>query len=198
VGDGVLLKHGISKNDPFGAYFAATPSFLAYREGGDRCACRALAELELAAKVSPEARKTTPLFGPAVGEEFTHAQLDEALLLLLSAGARVPDAELSDYSVHSFRIYAACALLAAKAPRWLIKRMLRWRGDESLEVYARVNNSEWAEWTGKAVNVAVDSTIAGRLTDMDFSDEVRARFTDIANAMLSLSSGSARRAAGAM
>ena len=65
-------------------------------------------------------------------------------------------------------------------------------------MYARVNNSEWAEWTGKAVSVAVDSTIAGRLTDMDFSDEVRARFTDIANAMLSLSSGSARRAAGAM
>ena len=26
-GDGVLLKHGISKNDPFGTYFAATPSF---------------------------------------------------------------------------------------------------------------------------------------------------------------------------
>ena len=32
-GDGVLLKHGIAKNDPFGAYFAATPSFLAWREG---------------------------------------------------------------------------------------------------------------------------------------------------------------------
>ena len=28
-GDGVLLKHGISKNDPFGTYFAVTPSFLA-------------------------------------------------------------------------------------------------------------------------------------------------------------------------
>ena len=85
------------------------------------------------------------LFGPAVGEEFTHAQLDEALLLLLSAGARVPDAELSDYSVHSFRIYAACALLAAKAPRWLIKRMLRWRGDESLEVYATMDDAKQAQ-----------------------------------------------------
>eukprot|EP00964_Phaeocystis_antarctica_P099445 scaffold65289_cov33-Phaeocystis_antarctica.AAC.2 len=26
-GDDVLLRHGISKNDPFGSYFAATPSF---------------------------------------------------------------------------------------------------------------------------------------------------------------------------
>ena len=30
---------------------------------------------------------TTPLFGPAVGEEFTHSQLDAALELLLVAGA---------------------------------------------------------------------------------------------------------------
>ena len=65
-------------------------------------------------------------------------------------------------------------------------------------MYARVNNSEWAEWTAKAVSVAVDSTIAGRLTDMDFSDDVRARFADIAKTMLSLSAGSARAAAGAL
>ena len=70
-GDGVLLKHGISKNDPFGSYFAATPSFLAYREGDARCACRALARLELAAAVEGAARGRTPLFGPTTGEEFT-------------------------------------------------------------------------------------------------------------------------------
>ena len=29
---GPLEKHGIAKNDPFGAYFAATPSFLAWRD----------------------------------------------------------------------------------------------------------------------------------------------------------------------
>ena len=28
----IALKHGIAKNDPFGAYFAATPSFLAWRD----------------------------------------------------------------------------------------------------------------------------------------------------------------------
>ena len=35
------------------------------------------------------------------------------------------------------------------------------------------------------VNVAVDSTIASRLTYMDFSVDTRQRFTDIAEAMLS-------------
>ena len=88
-GDGVLLKHGIAKNDPFGAYFAATPSFLAFRPGDERCACRALAEMELAAQIPPEQRATTPLFGPAPGEEFTHAQLDSALQLMLVEGAGV-------------------------------------------------------------------------------------------------------------
>ena len=42
------------------------------------------------------------------------------------------------------------------------------------------------------VNVAVDSTIASRLTYMDFSEETRQRFTDIAEAMLSLNAGTAR------
>ena len=135
---------------------------------------------------------------PAPGEEFTHAQLDLALQLLLVEGAGVLEGDLHNYSVHSFRIFAACALLAAGCPRWLIKRMLRWRGDESLEIYARVNDSEWADWTQKTINVAVDSTIASRLTYMDFSVETRQRFTDIAEAMLSLNAGTARAATGTL
>ena len=148
----------------------------------------------LAAGVGADKRHLTPLFGPKPGEEFTHSQLDDALRLLLVEGAGVPEELLSDYSVHSFRIYAACALLAAKAPRWLIKRMLRWRGDESLETYARLNDAEWASWTAKTVNVAVDSTIAGRLTYMDFSDAHRQRFADIAKAMLNIGAGAATAA----
>ena len=191
-GDGVLLKHGISKNDPFGSYFAATPSFLAYREGDARCACRALARLELAAAVEGAARGRTPLFGPTTGEEFTHHQLDQALKLLLTQGAGVPEGDLENYSVHSFRIFVACALLAANAPRWLIKRMLRWRGDESLEVYARINNTDWAGWTAKLVDVAVQSTISSRLNFMDFSEETTAHFNNVAHSMLAMSVGRAR------
>ena len=44
-------------------------------------------------------------------EEFTHAQLDSALQLLLVEGAGVLEGDLHNYSVHSFRIFAACALL---------------------------------------------------------------------------------------
>ena len=223
-GDGVWLRHGIAKNDPFGSCFAATPSFLAWRDGCERCACRALAELELAAKVPPQARAITPLFGSEPGLEFTHSQLDSALNLLLVCGARVPVKDLADFSVHSFRIYAACALLASDTPRWLIKRMLRWRGDESLELYARVNDDVWAGEIEKTVSATVDSTIASRLPDseltdeqwalhvgrslgasvsvtsaeafddMDFSPRVRQRFDEIARAMLSLNAATAHDA----
>ena len=194
-GDGVWLRHGVAKNDPFGAYFGATPSFLAYRPDAERCACRELARLEIAAAVRHAERGMTPLFGPTPGEEFTHAQLDDALELLLVEGAGVAEADLHRYSVHSFRIFVACALLAANAPRWLIKQMLRWRGDESLEAYARVNDGEWSAWINKTLSVSVDSAIASRFTDMDFSPEVHEqRMNKIANAMLAVNAGAARAA----
>ena len=190
----MLLKHGVAKNDPMGQYFAATPSFLAFRAG--RCACAELAKMELEANVPWAERATTPLFGPTPGEEFTHAQLDSALKLMLSEGASVPAAELSNYSVHSFRIFAACALLAADAPRWLIQRMLRWRGDDSLELYARVNNDVWAEYSAKMVEVTVESQIASRLDYMDFSPETRARIDDTSQALLTLNASTARAVSG--
>ena len=104
--------------------------------------------------------------------------------LLLACGAKVPEAELDNYSVHSFRVFAACALLAADCPRWTIKRLLRWRGDDSLEIYARLNDDEWASWIGKSLTVEVDSAIASRFTDMDFSPEVEQRFCEIASSLL--------------
>ena len=117
-----------------------------------------------------------------------------ALKLLLTQGAGVPEVDLENYSVHSFRIFVACALLAANAPRWLIKRMLRWRGDESLEMYARLNNTEWAGWTAKLVDVAVQSTTSSRLNFMDFSEETTAHLNNVAHSMLAMSVGRARGA----
>ena len=76
----------------------------------------------------------------------------------------------------------------------MIKRLLRWRGDESLEIYARVNNNTWAAWTSKLLDASVESTIASRLTYMDFSEETKQRFSSVAKAVLSMGQG--RRAGG--
>ena len=60
------------------------------------------------------------------------------------------------------------------------------------ETYARLNNHEWASWTGKLVHVAVQSTISSRLHYMDFSEETTAHFNAVARAMLTLDGGRPR------
>ena len=183
VGDGVYLAHGLAKNDPVGRFFAATPSFLPWRAGG-RCSCRALADLEVAADITPSARGSTPLFGPAPGEYFVITQVEAAFNLCLAEGALVPASELSNYSVHSFRIFVACALLAAGCPRWLIKRMLRWRGDESLEIYARVSDQEWEQRLSSVLDATVDASLVPRLPQLDISPEQESEFRAMAHALL--------------
>ena len=79
----------------------------------------------------------------------------------------------------------------------MIKRLLRWRGDEALDTYSRVNDDRWAAWVGKSLDVRVDSSIATRFVDMDFSPAVQARFNDVARAMLSVNAATARAAGGA-
>ena len=118
----------------------------------------------------PSARATTPLFGPAVGEEFTHWEVESAFEIALLFGASLPVDDLQDLSIHSFRIFVACALMASNVPRHTIKRLLRWRGDLSLEIYARLNDSEWATHVQQTYSAQVDSTIAGRLAALGTID----------------------------
>ena len=201
-GDGVLLQHGRAKNDPWGAWFTSTPSFLAWRQRG-RCACRALVALELAGRVPATQRSLCPLFGPAPNIEFEHADLETGLSLMLTAGdgrhgGGLSAAAASDYSVHSFRIHLACALLAAECPRFMIKRLLRWRGDDSLEAYARVNDSTWALWTDRARHAEVDSSITARLPHLDVNPEVEATFARVALRFLGDDTAAARAASADM
>ena len=165
-GDGVYLKHGRAKNDFFGAFFAATPSFHPFSVNSPRCAARALRELERAAALAPAARASTPLFGPTVGAEFTHAEVEAAFFHMLHCGGGVPEAELDDFSIHSLRIFVACALMACGVARPVIKRLLRWRGDESLEIYARLNDDEWRAHVRSTYAARVDSTVAARLASI--------------------------------
>ena len=65
-------------------------------------------------------------------------------------------------SVHSFRIFLACALLAANCPRWLIKRMLRWRSDQSLEIYARVSDQDWSLRLADSLGAARSTPLSSR------------------------------------
>ena len=85
-------------------------------------------------------------------------------------GAGTSLADFKDYSIHSFRIFVACALMAADVPRAIIKRLLRWRGDLSLEIYARLNDEEWSRHVHSIYLANVNSTIVGRLATLGTID----------------------------
>tara|TARA_B110001450_G_scaffold154698_1_gene144299 strand:+ start:611 stop:10615 length:10005 start_codon:yes stop_codon:yes gene_type:complete len=171
--DGYYLVHGRAKNDFFGIFFSPTPSFHPYSASSPRNAAREMRDLEimaLDAGLTAEMRADTPLFGGSLGEEFTFWEVETYFEIMMIMGAGVNPLDLRDYSIHSLRIFVACALMAADVPRHTIKRLLRWRSDISLEIYARLNDSEWATHVGQIYAAHVDSTIAGRLAALGTID----------------------------
>ena len=45
----------------------------------------------------------------------------------------------------------------------MIKRLVRWRGDLSLEIYACINDGEWASYIKASYAAQVDSNVAARI-----------------------------------
>ena len=67
-------------------------------------------------------------------------------------------------SMHSWRIHLACALLAAGASTATIQCMLRWRSEDALRIYARINDFKYADWltaAGQADVTSVRTTSGG-------------------------------------
>ena len=155
------------KNDPYGEFYGSKPSKLEYNAGSHLGACKALVALELAAAVPPQARISTPLFGPSKGVEWHHDLITSVFKFLLVHACGLTPKEAEGYSMHSFRIYLACALYAAGCPNDKIQAILRWKSDEALLIYARLNDSERSAWVQKAQSALVDSKVAAFLPTID-------------------------------
>ena len=80
------------------------------------------------------------------------ALLKKMLLTFMTA------TEAANYSWHSARIYLACALLAAGASHGQIQALCRWVSEQSLHIYARLNETTYAYWVDKAMKARVDSS----------------------------------------
>jgi hypothetical protein len=141
-GDFAIISPPPAKNDQFGETFGLHPIWLPYVSNDTSNAASALAALELALPVAPSARRSTPLF--VIGlclSPMTHSVIDGALLhLLLLIMSAI---EAVKYSVHSFRIGCACALLASGASYEQIQALCRWKTTQSITVYARLEPSDY-------------------------------------------------------
>jgi hypothetical protein len=159
-GDYALLTPPPSKADQFGLHWGASTIYLRFyhsRTDHPICAARELAVEELRRAVPADRRRTTPLFssGGAGAAPWSHGRLKYlfgAMMTML-----VGEAAAASYSIHSFRIYLACALLEAGASHGTIQCMLRWRSEDALRIYARINDYKYADWLQKAAGATISS-----------------------------------------
>ena len=157
-GDYALLTPPPSKADQFGLHWGASTIYLRFRacrKAYPICAARELMVEELRRNVPSHMRKDVPLFVSPTGNAWTHAALNKVFFKMLSA--LVGAEKAGRYSIHSFRIYLACALLASGASNGTIQTMLRWKSEDALRIYARINDFKYAEWLDRAGIAAVSS-----------------------------------------
>jgi len=172
---GVWIIFGALKNDPFGEFFGSKPAFLPFDAGATRNACRALRDLEIAAAnagLDVSKRDVTPLFGPALGVEWHHSLIEDIFMFMLLATGLVTKEEALGFSMHSWRIYLACALYSAGCPKERIMAILRWKSEEALLIYARLDDDERADWVSKGMSRIINSTTAEHLPRLDADEWV--------------------------
>ena len=142
-GDFAILIPPCSKADQFGIEWGPSPIWLRYSTDERVNAARELAALELKDPVSGEARRSTPLFVDGRRQPVSITQLRARFKALLLA--KFTQEEAQRVSLHSFRVYLACALLALKRSHAEIQALLRWKTDEALRIYARLSSSAYAD-----------------------------------------------------
>jgi hypothetical protein len=142
------------KNDQDGTLYSGTPTPARYSATAPINFAREFAAYERLRMVPAAERRTTPLLlGPDGSTPWRKRQLDTFFHALLRV--IMPEAQAKAYSVHSFRIYLACALFAMGATPDRIMRMVRWANIASLLIYARPNAADTADWLEAASRAVI-------------------------------------------
>ena len=153
-----------SKADQDGTRWRASPITVRYDHTAPiNLACE-MARYEQLRGLAADARGGAPVLVDHEGRPWRRAGLNAFFkLLLLAIPVLVPAAEVVHYSVHSFRIYLACALLAVGASHETIKLMVRWASDEALQIYARLSVHADAGLRDAATHAVVHSVRSSTL-----------------------------------
>ena len=150
-----LLRPPPSKADPFSLHWGPCTIYLRFHPTEVINAARELAREELRREVPLAERERSPLFIKADGGAWRHAELAKVfddIVVAVSGPERA-----KQVSMHSWRVYLACALLAKGASFATIQTMLRWRSEDALRIYARINNFAYADWLTSAQGASVSS-----------------------------------------
>ena len=151
-----LLRPPPSKADPFSLHWGPCTIYLRYSATEKINAARELAREEMRRAIDPRQRESAPLFVTNEGVAWRHHELAatfHAIIVAIRGEARA-----ATVSMHSWRIYLACALLAQGASFATIQSMLRWRSEDALRIYARINDFKYADWLSSAQGATISST----------------------------------------
>ncbi len=174
TGDLCVIKPPICKNDPFALHFGTKPICLPVNDNPVNAA-RAIAAMFLADPTPAQDPELTPLFrANAAGAAIRHSEADVVFRDLVVAA--FPTADPSRWSLHSLRIGAACALLAARASHAQIQAVCRWRSTKSVDIYARLGPTDYTRYVNMIEQQAVDAVTTQRVHEirLDYDDIIAA------------------------
>ena len=167
-GDMLLLTPPTSKPDPTGAVWASKTMSFEFHPNAPINVARAMRDMEISYPiVSLANRKRTPLF--TVDRKMSplrHHHLEKLLPLVLE-NIGVDESRRSKLSWHSFRIWLACALKANNHSKDEIMALCRWASPQSVDLYARMNEGDYAYCVARAMEQTVDSTMAQTINMVD-------------------------------
>ena len=148
-GDLVMIIPPPSKADRFGTSWGNAPCYLEYSSSAGINAAHELAQLELHHPKLGAAKEATPLFRTDDGGAFTRSELAiwDRDSLICTGVERERAAQLT---LHSYRRYLACALLAMGCSGDQICALLRWKSQKSLAAYAALNPQAYAKMSASA------------------------------------------------
>ena len=150
-----LLRPPPSKADPFSLHWGPCTIYLRYSATERINSARELAREEMRRGVDPAKRADAPLFVKEDGTAWNHYELASTFYAIMVAIRG--EARAKQVSMHSWRVYLACALLSQGASFATIQSMLRWRSEDALRIYARMNDFKYADWLTSAQGATISS-----------------------------------------
>ena len=167
--DCAVIIPGRTKADPFSLFFGDKPIYLPFEPNDITNAAMWLRTMELDRPVPPEERSRVPLFASDdVSVPLTHYEAD-AVFNSMAKDLLGDDAK--SLSLHSGRVWLACALLASGHDTAQIQAMVRWLSPEAVKIYAHTNPEDYVRNIRRAIGAPITSRLATNVAEMELDGD---------------------------
>ena len=132
-------------------------------------AAEAIIRMELKYPCRGAVRRTTPAFELESGS-LDHGRADSLFHALMVAA--LGEEQAAVLSLHSGRVWLACALLAVKKSDAVIQVLQRWKSPDSIRIYAKMQPTEYVGHLVDALDAHVTPNLAREAPTCDHDEEM--------------------------